>query len=413
MTELDFAVVTFLANAVWQGALIALAAWCAVKLLDGASAKGHYWIWAAALLLSLLAPALSLRGSGEARTIELPLASAEREPVSSPSAIPRGIHWIAGAYGIVLLFEFSKVAWAWRKARSLIRARRGEVPADWSAACIRAQQYFGLGRVELGIGDAVTVPLTIGFWKPVILLPADFDTALIEGTLTHEMAHIARRDYPWNFAFQILSAPLTILPSVVFMKRQLERAREMACDEMAAEAASDHRVYARQLVGAAELLAGPWRTEAGLGVLDGNILEERVRRIMRGGVRATKGGAVALAMAATVLMTTAAASYTPLRMPSQAAISGVITDASEARIGPNAKVILHGPGGANITVVTDAIGEFRAGGLAPGTYSMEVRRRGFRLLRSRAFQLDAGTEIKLHGSLEIGQIRETINVIGN
>ena len=28
-------------------------------------------------------------------------------------------------------------------------------------------------------------------------------------------------------------------------------------------------------------------------------------------------------------------------------------------------------------------------------------------------RLDAGTELKLHGSLEIGRIRETVNVIGN
>ena len=64
-------------------------------------------------------------------------------------------------------------------------------------------------------------------------------------------------------------------------------------------------------------------------------------------------------------------------------------------------------------IVTNQVGEFRIGGLAPGSYSMEVRRRGFRLLRSSAFRLEAGTELKLRGSLEIGRIRETINVIGN
>jgi beta-lactamase regulating signal transducer with metallopeptidase domain len=413
MTELDLAVSAFLVNALWQGALIALVAWCAVKVLDGASAKGHYWIWAAALLLSVMAPALSLRGSDASRIIELPLVSADREPAGSPATVPRSIHWASGAYGIIVLFQLTKVALAWRRARALSRARRQEAPADWRAACASAQQYFGLGRIDIGISDAVTVPLTVGFWKPVILLPAEFDTTLIEGTLMHEMAHIARRDYAWNFAFQVLSAPLTILPGVVFMKRQLERAREMACDEMAAETASDHRVYARQLVGAAELLAGRWRTEAGLGVFDGNILEERVKRIMAGGVRATKGGAVAMAMAVTMLMTTAAASYTPLRIPSQAAVSGVITDVSGARIGQDTQVVLSGPSITSRTVVTDPVGEFRIGGLAPGTYSLEVRRRGFRLLRSSALRLEAGTELKLHGSLEIGRIRETINVIGN
>ena len=113
------------------------------------------------------------------------------------------------------------------------------------------------------------------------------------------------------------------------------------------------------------------------------------------------------------MLTTAAASYTPLRMPSQAAVWGVIYDASGARIGPNAQVVLHWPDGANNTVITNPIGEFRIGGLAPGSYSMEVRQPGFRLLRSSAFRLEAGTELKLHGSLEIGRIRETINVIGN
>ena len=111
-------------------------------------------------------------------------------------------------------------------------------------------------------------------------------------------------------------------------------------------------------------------------------------------------------------MTTAAASYTPLRMPPQASVSGVITDASGARIGPGTKVVLRGPGGGR-AAVTNAIGEFRIGGLTPGTYSLEVGKRGFRMLGSSAFQLEAGTELKLHGSLDVGQIRETINVIGN
>ena len=365
MTELDLAVSAFLANALWQGALIALTAWCAVKVLGAASAKGHYWIWTAALLLSLLAPGLSLLRSGAARTVEMTLVSADQEPGTPPATFPRSIHWVAGAYGIVILFELTKVARAWRRARYLIKSRHCEAPADWRAACVRAQEYFGVDRVELGICDAVTVPLTVGFWKPVILLPAEFDADLIEGTLTHEMAHIARRDYAWTFAFLLLSAPLTFLPGALFVKRQLERAREMACDEMAAEAATDHRVYASQLVGVAELLAGRWRTEAGLGVLDGNILEARVKRIMAGGVRATKGGAVALAMAATILTTTAAASYTPLRVPPQSAVSGVITDASGARIGPNTQVVLSGPSITSRTAVTGPAGEFRMGDWLP------------------------------------------------
>ena len=92
MRESNLAVFAFLANALWQGALIA---WCAVKLLDGASAKGHYWIWAGALLLSLMAPSLSLRRWTGARAVELPLVSADRYPADSPATVPWAAHWAA------------------------------------------------------------------------------------------------------------------------------------------------------------------------------------------------------------------------------------------------------------------------------------------------------------------------------
>ena len=409
MTQIDLAVSTYLANALWLGVLIALAAWCAVKILESASAKGHYLIWAAALILSLIVPTLALRSSESRQVVTVSLITAGSEPAApAPSNVP----WLTGAYALVVLFELSKVAVAWRRSHNLKKSPYRKAPHTWQAACDSSAEYFGVRQVELGVSEFATVPLTVGFRKPLILIPEGFDEALVEGTVTHEMAHIARHDYAWNIVLRIVSAPLAILPGVLFAKRQLERAREMACDEMAAEAASDHRSYASQLVGAAELLQGRRPAEAGLGVLDGNILEERVKRIMRGGVRATQGGAIALALAVTALIAYGAASKTPVTLPSQAAISGVVKDASGAVV-PNAKVIMRSASGLNRTLATNAVGEFRFGALQPGDYSLEVQQRGFRLLRSRPFRVAAGTEWNMTASLEIGRIRETINVIGN
>src|SRR5260370_2409469 len=68
------------------------------------------------------------------------------------------------------------------------------------------------------------------------------------------------------------------------MKRQIERTRETACDEIAARCLESPTGYARALVSLARALPqppfAPVASSPALGVFDGNNLEERIMQLL-------------------------------------------------------------------------------------------------------------------------------------
>lgn len=90
-------------------------------------------------------------------------------------------------------------------------------------------------RVQLYISALVNSPIMIGFFKPVILLPLTIFTQLspeqIKAILIHEMAHIRRMDYLFNFLQSILESVLFFNPFVWLLSRIMREEREKACDE--------------------------------------------------------------------------------------------------------------------------------------------------------------------------------------
>jgi tetratricopeptide (TPR) repeat protein len=96
----------------------------------------------------------------------------------------------------------------------------------------------------------------------------------------HEMAHIARRDFGCNLMYEVLSTPIGFHPAVWLMQREIERTREMACDELVTHRLMDAGVYARSIVSIANGMMALPRPGYTLGVFDGDILEARIRRLM-------------------------------------------------------------------------------------------------------------------------------------
>jgi beta-lactamase regulating signal transducer with metallopeptidase domain len=65
------------------------------------------------------------------------------------------------------------------------------------------------------------------------------------------------------------------------MRRQLERAREMACDEAVTTLLLKPQAYARSILQIATAMtqtAGPGYT---LGIFEGGVLEDRIRRVLQ------------------------------------------------------------------------------------------------------------------------------------
>jgi beta-lactamase regulating signal transducer with metallopeptidase domain len=97
----------------------------------------------------------------------------------------------------------------------------------------------------------IQVPATLGFFKPVILLPVSLLTGLsaaqVESIIAHELAHIARRDYLFNI-FQSVVEILFFYHPVIWWISSIARAeRENCCDDIAIDLTGDKISYAKAL----------------------------------------------------------------------------------------------------------------------------------------------------------------------
>jgi beta-lactamase regulating signal transducer with metallopeptidase domain len=322
--------VNFLLNAAWQIAAVALAASLGARLLRDAPARLRHAVWVAALVLSVALPLASVfnanptleaarstnhDGASERSTIA---ATASRAPTlatvageqattdhaatettmaggfdfvhllrrrtQTVASVPALASALVVCYALFLLCRFFALALAWRRARQLRRSSRvGELPASLNAVAERCRAAFGLRRVALACSAEVSTPATIGAFMPLVVLPENFCDGVSVEALTsvvgHELAHVARRDFALNLAYELLLLPASFHPLARLFKRQIDRTRELACDELVAGRLLAPDAYARSLVSVAREIALPAARALTLGVFDADILEERIMRL--------------------------------------------------------------------------------------------------------------------------------------
>lgn len=115
-------------------------------------------------------------------------------------------------------------------------------------------------KVQLWMSDFVKSPVTIGYLRPVILLPMaainQLNTAQVEAILLHELAHIRRMDYLLNLIIRVIHTILYFNPFVKAFMRVIERERERSCDELVLQYQYDAHGYASALLTMEKSAAG-------------------------------------------------------------------------------------------------------------------------------------------------------------
>ncbi|MDX2151962.1 MAG: M56 family metallopeptidase [Bryobacteraceae bacterium] len=291
--------VTFLINALWQAPLLALLAWCAARLLSRAPASYRYAVWAAALLGSVLLPLASfaphraLTASYALPTPSPAIASHEALtggprvlPVDSdgPRTIPVTPSWgtsVLIVYSLLLLYRGVRAGRALAYARGLKLRSVPPGSVALRAAWDQAQSAIGGGEARLLVSRDVAGPVSLGH---TVVAPEWFEREsrpeLLAAALGHELAHVARRDFHFNCLFEAVYAVLACHPAAWYMRRQLERTREMACDEQVSRQLLAPSAYARSIVEIAAVACASPQPRLALGVCDGDQLEERVHRLL-------------------------------------------------------------------------------------------------------------------------------------
>jgi beta-lactamase regulating signal transducer with metallopeptidase domain len=112
---------------------------------------------------------------------------------------------------------------------------------------------LGIKRtVAVYFSELVKSPLTVGYLKPIILLPLasinNLTVQQVEAVLLHELSHIRRYDYLVNIFISIIQTFLYFNPFTRLLIRVIQEERENCCDQMVLQFGYDNLSYASALL---------------------------------------------------------------------------------------------------------------------------------------------------------------------
>jgi len=240
-----------------KGTFVLSAAWIGTALLRKRSADLRHRIWLAALvafavLLIPIAPPQTLR-----IVVDTTAAGIGTTRVSARSVSVLPILWSVIAALLLLrwgagIFRLHRITWR-----------------SWPANGFR-------------VSDAITTPMTWGAIRPVILVPAyveEWTEEQRDVVISHERAHIERRDWLWQGFAQVMTAVFWFHPLVWLAAAQMRREAEHAADDATLATGVQASDYADRLMAVARQLSGP-STISGVAMVRKPALTSRIAAIL-------------------------------------------------------------------------------------------------------------------------------------
>jgi uncharacterized protein (TIGR03435 family) len=332
MTPLAAAVTTALLHSIWQDAIVAAVLGIALLVLRGARPHVRYIVACAALVLMTLlpvatamavrtAPTSALVQATDVRTLTMTAASpadliVPLQPASEQLWLATARAWVFPLWCVGVLLFSVRLAGSAVHAVSLTRRGTAADRQLRERVCDIARRMGVTGPVAVVVPAAAHVGVaTVGWLRPVILVPASALVGLTSGQLealiAHEVAHIRRHDYLVNLAQLVVETIGFYHPAVWWVSHRIRIERELCCDDAAVEACGDADGYARALATKAGARPQPALAAAG------GSLRERIERLLEVSNQKRRapagGGLLALAL---VCLITAGGSWMYAQQPS-------------------------------------------------------------------------------------------------
>lgn len=304
----------------WQGTALAALAAVLMALFPRSSAR--YVIGVSVLVLMSIAPLVTLaylqqndppsngRSSSPLVSAAWPLAK-----FSSPSTIAAptfrvsssvdAIPWLVQAWLVgVALFSLRSAGGFLLLERE--RRRRSSVAGERVLEiCYTLQDLLGISRtIQYCECKWLQAPAVIGWFRPIVFLPATALTGLSEDQLraviAHELAHIQRLDAFVNVFQVCIETLLFYHPAVWWLNKRIRAEREHCCDEIAVSVCGDAVDYARALT-----LMEEWRNAPAFAMAaNRGPLTERIMRVL--GLTRLKAGMRGIGLTGSLLCLSAA-----------------------------------------------------------------------------------------------------------
>jgi TonB family protein len=299
-----------LVHSLWQCLLLGLFYMLVERMTDAGSAALRYGLGMTVLGSMLVCMAVTFvlvyeAATGVAAGTSAPLVAVG--PGQGPHAttirsvveplVPWGaLLWLVGVVlrGARLIGDMRRLGRITAGARPL--------PQPWPAVVDRLRRQLGIGRVVRVLESVrVGVPIVAGWLRPVIIVPPSALMGLtprqLELIIGHELAHVARLDYLFNFGQLVVETLLFFHPAVHYVSRRVRQERENCCDDAVVARTGETLAYARALAEIEGLRCsrGPRPAAAATG----GQVSARISRLIT--LRANGGGAAGWLAAMTVL----------------------------------------------------------------------------------------------------------------
>ena len=161
--------------------------------------------------------------------------------------------YIAGLYMIGLILQAIKLTGGFVHIHHIRKQKNLQTDTSWTN---KAQQICRdlkiIKAVSLYFSEHVSIPLTIGYLKPIIIFPLglinNLDSNQVEAILMHELSHIKRHDYLLNILQCVMETILCFNPFAWLISKTIRLEREHCCDDMVIEADYNNFTYSKALL---------------------------------------------------------------------------------------------------------------------------------------------------------------------
>jgi beta-lactamase regulating signal transducer with metallopeptidase domain len=246
-------------HSIWQIAFIGLLLFIVLKFIPGRSAHARYTISTLALWTTLVTALCTFiimlpeqKNITEASGSIVLITSAKSISLAAQlsmwleARMPMMLSiWLGGVALLLLRLLFS-LGW-------VSHLRYDSFPEEQ----LQSTMNHMIRRLKLNVKAStaesyhVQSPVTIGHLKPMVLFPIGIINQLtpneVEAILTHELAHIVRRDYLANIIQSFIETLFYYHPVTWWISRMVRTERENRADDLAVSWCGDHLGYAKAL----------------------------------------------------------------------------------------------------------------------------------------------------------------------
>ncbi len=170
-------------------------------------------------------------------------------PPSAPAAVVlhaapvTAIDWVEIALFVMLGGIAIRMIWLASGLWRLSRLRKHSAPltpeSSWSV------------EADIRISDAISSPVTFGYLKPTVLLPANFhelEASAQEAILCHEVLHVRRKDWLFTVAEELVRCVFWFHPAIWWLLGEIGLAREQVVDREVVEVTRSRDEYVDALL---------------------------------------------------------------------------------------------------------------------------------------------------------------------